>query len=122
MEVGKLVVILGPMFAGKSTKLIEIVNRYNIMKRKTIVLKYHQDNRYGNGDKLITHDKREHPAFAVSEISAQLESLGDYDIIGIDEGQFYSDVYLHVKLDRTLLQQARPPGEDSYSFSIIKYF
>ena len=31
---GKIIVIIGPMFSGKSTKLIEYINRYVYKKKK----------------------------------------------------------------------------------------
>jgi thymidine kinase len=92
MENGKIILILGPMFAGKTTKLIEMVNRYTIMKKNTIVIRYQFDERYSNERKIVTHDKKEYPAVPMSSITSQMETLVEFDVIGIDEGQFYSDV------------------------------
>jgi thymidine kinase len=89
---GKIIVIIGPMFSGKSTKLIEYINRYVYKKKKVIMLKFHMDTRYSEKDVLVTHDKREYPAIPVSEIGPMVESIKDYEVIGIDEGQFYCDV------------------------------
>lgn len=54
---GKLTMILGPMFSGKSTELIYTVNRYKHKNKKTVLVKYGEDTRYGDDDKVITHDK-----------------------------------------------------------------
>lgn len=90
---GKIIVIIGPMFSGKSTKLIELINRYVYKKKKVLMLKFNLDTRYTENDVLVTHDKREYPALPVSEIGPMMESIQDYEVIGIDEGQFYCDVY-----------------------------
>ena len=90
---GKIIVIIGPMFSGKSTKLIEIINRYVYKKKKVIMLKFHMDTRYSEKDILVTHDNREYPAIPVSEIGPMMDTIKDYEVIGIDEGQFYVDVY-----------------------------
>ncbi len=98
---GKIIVIVGPMFSGKSTKLIEYINRYVYKKKKVIMLKFHMDTRYSQNDVLVTHDKREYPALPVSEIGPMVESIMDYEVIGIDEGQFYCDVII-IYLDCTI--------------------
>ena len=57
VEGGKLKMIIGPMFSGKSTDLINSVNRYKHKNKKTILVKYELDDRYSDGDKVVTHDK-----------------------------------------------------------------
>jgi thymidine kinase len=54
---GKLTMILGPMFSGKSTDLINSVNRYKHKNKKTVLVKYEFDTRYDDGSKVVTHDK-----------------------------------------------------------------
>jgi thymidine kinase len=92
---GKIIVIIGPMFSGKSTKLIEYINRYVYKKKKVIMLKFHMDTRYSENEVLVTHDKREYPAIPVSEIGPMVDTIRDYEVIGIDEGQFYCDVIIN---------------------------
>lgn len=55
-QVGKLKLIIGPMFSGKSTELINTVKRYKYKNKKTILVKFDQDNRYSSEDKVVTHD------------------------------------------------------------------
>jgi len=57
VEGGKIKLIIGPMFSGKSTELITSVNRYKHKNKKTMLVKFAQDNRYSEGDKVVTHDK-----------------------------------------------------------------
>ena len=43
---GKIEVIIGPMFSGKSTRLIEIIRKYTYKAKKTIMIKFHDDKIY----------------------------------------------------------------------------
>ena len=54
---GKITLIIGPMFSGKSTELAKRINRYNIKQKKTVIVRFSRDTRYTTEDKLITHDK-----------------------------------------------------------------
>ena len=82
------------MFSGKSTELIRRLKRYQIARYECLIVKYSRDNRYNDGDEAIaTHDKQ---TLAASVSATSLKPLEDktldYDVIGIDEGQFFPDV------------------------------
>ena len=53
---GRIELIMGPMFAGKSTELMRRVRRHNISGKKTLYIKYIADDRYSN-ECIATHDK-----------------------------------------------------------------
>lgn len=93
--IGHIELIIGPMFSGKSTELLRRINRFNISKHKCILIKYLNDNRY-NSNNVITHDKIEYNILSIKtdNISNIFNELNKYDIIGIDEGQFYKDINL----------------------------
>lgn len=91
MPRGKIELIMGPMFSGKSTELIRRVNRLNIAGRSILYIKHGSDNRYGNMD-LYTHDKRSVEAISATELMPIYAQASNYDVIGIDEGQFYPDI------------------------------
>ena len=86
-------VIIGPMFSGKTTELLRLFNRALIAKRKTILIKYSNDNRY-NKTYIVTHDKS---MSAKAMNCIKLNDLKEYIImekvedIFIDELQFYED-------------------------------
>ena len=99
-EGGKIILIIGPMFSGKSTKLMKHMNISKLQKKSAMVVKYDRDNRYSNENKLVTHDRYnyffysriEFPAISANKISDVYDELLPYEVIGIDEGQFYDDV------------------------------
>ena len=47
---GRIELILGPMFSGKSTRLIETIRKYTYKAKKTIMIKYYADQRYSEKD------------------------------------------------------------------------
>jgi thymidine kinase len=56
-EGGKINLIVGPMFSGKSTKLMKHINICRLQKRTNIIVKFDKDKRYSNENKLVTHDR-----------------------------------------------------------------
>lgn len=88
---GRIQLIIGPMFSGKTTELIRLLKRYQFANYHCLVIKYNKDIRY-NPDCVVSHDKQSLEAVKAAELSPFLESANDYDVIGIDEGQFFPDV------------------------------
>jgi len=88
---GEIQLILGPMFAGKSTELIRRVRRYQVARRKVVVVKPQIDDRYGSSG-VVTHDRLTFPGLAPGSLSEVQDQLMGCDVIGIDEGQFFSDI------------------------------
>ena len=89
---GKIYLIIGPMFSGKSTELIRNIKRFKIKKLSTAVVSTKLDNRFTDNDSITTHDNIEYPAFRCEKIYDLREKLLNFDVIAIDEGQFYSDI------------------------------
>lgn len=95
LNVGQIQLILGPMFSGKSTELIRRISRYTISEKKCVIIKYSKDNRYSNhDDKLYTHNKEIHEAISTHSLTngLSIQIKEEYDVIGIDEGQFFTDL------------------------------
>lgn len=89
---GQIQMILGPMFSGKSTELIRRLKRLQIAKYKCLTVKYSKDMRYDPND-ISTHDQVKLKAsIAVNELNPIREMAENYEVIGIDEGQFYPDI------------------------------
>jgi thymidine kinase len=102
MTVGYLELIIGPMFSGKTTALIDIYEKNTILGKNLYVVNYSGDTRY-HESMLSTHDKKMIPCVFASKLSELF--LGEVvldahnaDVILINEGQFFPDLYQIVKL------------------------
>ena len=89
---GRLVLILGPMFSGKSTRLIEIIRKFTYKAKKTIMIKYFGDKRFSEKSEVVTHDLIKYDSLDCRNLRDSFEILKNYDVIGIDEGQFFPDL------------------------------
>jgi thymidine kinase len=94
---GSIELIIGPMFCGKSTELLRRIRKYEIVDKKCICIKYSKDNRYEDvsqesGRQIKTHDKVSYPAIVTSCLHEVMDTVMEYDVIGIDEGQFFGDL------------------------------
>ncbi len=49
MNQGYLELIIGPMYAGKSTELIKKINVYKFLEKKMVAINHKINNRYGQG-------------------------------------------------------------------------
>ena len=86
--------IIGPMFAGKSSAIIGMIRRNNFIGRKMLCITSIIDKRYSDTAKIITHDKDSYPAIAVKALE-ELRLLSCYhqaECIIIEESQFFPDL------------------------------
>jgi thymidine kinase len=86
---GRLEVICGPMFAGKTEELLRRVRRALIAGRRVVVVSHTLDDRNGP-DRLTSHAGIYHPSVPVptaADIERALAS--DTEIVAIDEAQFF---------------------------------
>ena len=89
--VGKLNLIVGPMYSGKTSEIISRYHRHNVIGKKCVFIKYNGDNRYSLEDKIVSHNFIEKNAIATDLLNKVDEIVQDFDIILVDEIQFYSD-------------------------------
>ncbi|GAB4535165.1 MAG: thymidine kinase [Anaerolineales bacterium] len=88
-HVGRIEIITGSMFCGKTEELIRRLRRATIARRKVQVFKPTIDDRYAHAQ-VASHagsSFEAHPVAAASEIPSLLQE--DTDVIGIDEAQFF---------------------------------
>lgn len=103
-----LTLIIGCMFAQKSTELLRKIRRSAAIGHNTLVINHSSDTRYTEEGKevvsIITHDKETvkssgniitSPASSLAEISTKY-NVNDFDLVVIDEGQFFSDLFKFV--------------------------
>lgn len=108
----RLHLITGPMFSGKTTKLIKYVDDYvssngcqisNSIsplyesQDKVIIYKYFLDDRYSS-TKISTHDKVMRPAISCKSLVPHLKECDGKEIVAIDEAQFFDDLHEFIHL------------------------
>jgi thymidine kinase len=91
LGIGRVELILGPMFAGKTTELLRRVDRAKLARRRCIVMKYGRDIRYSQ-DSVATHDHQTHIAIPCDRLMVHLPKCLACDLIAVDEGQFFPDL------------------------------
>ena len=85
------------MFSGKTSELIRRISRARIAKRRTLVVKHESDTRWSSTGVIATHSgSRLESTIAVTNMSQVMDYVvntkSDYDLIAVDEGQFYPDL------------------------------
>ena len=92
---GQLDIYLGPMFSGKTSRLLQILSLYADLGYKVAYINSSLDTR---GENISPHNSlyKENGKFSgITKIKAILLKeiyVEPYDIIGVDEAQFFADV------------------------------
>ncbi|MCS6955045.1 MAG: thymidine kinase [Candidatus Calescibacterium sp.] len=94
-EGGWIELIVGCMFSGKSEEMIRRVKRAIIANQKVIVFKPKIDKRYDK-DKVVSHNGIKIEAFVVDNPIEIYEISQKYDVIAIDEAQFFNNELIEV--------------------------
>lgn len=89
---GSIELILGPMFSGKTTELFRRIRRYTFANYRCIVIKYRKDQRYAAAGEASTHDQLMFAANPCERLAEAVDEVANFDVIGIDEGQFFPDL------------------------------
>lgn len=111
-----ITVIYGPMFAGKSSTLINKARKYESVRGSSALcmIKHARDTRYdenpakagfdpaeagfSTGTSVVSHDGVRYPAVAVSHLmSITDDQLSQVSRVFIDEGQFFPDLIEFIK-------------------------
>ncbi len=68
------------------------MRKYVYKAKKTIMVKYYADQRYSEKSEVVTHDLIKYDSINCKLLRNSFETLKQYDVIGIDEGQFFADL------------------------------
>ena len=91
-------IILGPMFAGKSSRILSIESRYASLGMRVLILKHSSDTRYGQYDDVITHDRRRVPCRRLLSLNElEEETLARFDVVIVDEAHFFPGLVAFVR-------------------------
>lgn len=89
MQRGRIEVVSGVMFSGKSEELIRRVRRAVIARKRVQVFTSHLDDRYGGVYRIGTHDGRQIEAIPIHRSVQVVERAHrDVEVVAIDEAQF----------------------------------
>ena len=97
---GYLELFIGPMFSGKTSKILELYKQLKFCNITVLVINYAEDKRY-HSENLSTHDKIMIPCVSDLLLHNIIENrdinIDEYDTILINEGQFFPDLFDCVK-------------------------
>jgi thymidine kinase len=95
---GYLEIILGPMFSGKTSKILEVYKQCMFSNISVVAINHISDNRYSE-TMISTHDKQMIPCLQTTrlydlfEIEIYKNRIQTCKVILINEGQFFEDLY-----------------------------
>lgn len=89
---GYLEIIIGPMFSGKTSKLLEIYKQCTFCNIPVAVINHCSDTRY-HPELLSSHDKITIPCIQTATIASVWKNILHVDVILINEAQFFEDLY-----------------------------
>lgn len=87
---GRIEVVCGSMFSGKTEELIRRMKRAQFAQQKVEIFKPAIDTRYSDDD-VVTHEGVAIHSTPVDNSSSILLLGNECDVIGIDEAQFFDD-------------------------------
>ena len=94
-DAGKIEVICGCMFSGKTEELIRRIRRAQIAKLSVIVFKPFIDSRYSKNE-IVSHNNIKIESHSLKS-SIEIKNYSqNFDLIGIDEAQFFDKNILKV--------------------------
>ena len=85
---GRIEVVCGSMFSGKTEELIRRLRRAQFAKQKVEIFKPAIDVRYSE-EEVVSHDKSHILSTPIDSSASILLLSSDCDVVGIDEAQFF---------------------------------
>ena len=111
---GYLEIFMGPMFSGKTSKLLEIYKQYKFCNMNITVINHSSETRYSN-HMLSTHDKVMIPCIhtkILGDLWNTHVNIQKSEIILINEGQFFEDLASFVTVMLTYKKKVYIAGLD----------
>jgi thymidine kinase len=84
---GRIEVVCGSMFSGKTEELIRRLRRAQFAKQRVEIFKPAIDVRYSEED-VVSHDQNHIPSTPIESSASILLLSSNIDVVGIDEAQF----------------------------------
>ncbi|HHT29373.1 MULTISPECIES: thymidine kinase [Petrimonas] len=87
---GRIEVICGSMFSGKTEELLRRLRRAKIARQEVEIFKPAIDVRYSQ-EEVVSHDRNSIPSTPVEHSSNILLLSSEVEVVGIDEAQFFDN-------------------------------
>lgn len=87
---GRIEVVCGSMFSGKTEELIRRMKRAEFARQKVEIFKPALDTRYSE-EEVVSHDSNHILSTPIESSASILLLATDVDVVGIDEAQFFDD-------------------------------
>lgn len=94
-KAGRIEVICGSMFSGKTEELIRRLKRAQFANQQIAVFKPVIDTRYSDKD-VVSHDLHSAPCTPLKDPASMLDISPEIRVVGIDEAQFFSEELIGV--------------------------
>ncbi|MBR3067041.1 MAG: thymidine kinase [Prevotella sp.] len=85
---GRIEVVCGSMFSGKTEELIRRMRRAQFARQRVEIFKPAIDVRYSEED-VVSHDQKHIQSTPIDSSASILLLANDIDVVGIDEAQFF---------------------------------
>ncbi len=85
---GRIEVVCGSMFSGKTEELIRRMRRAKFARQQVVIFKPTVDTRYSECD-VVSHDRHSISSIPVDKAARILDLSEGIDVVGIDEAQFF---------------------------------
>jgi thymidine kinase len=99
---GHLAMYMGPMYSGKTSKLLELYKQFSFCNIATSVVNYAEDARYTTESMVSTHDKQMIPCVLSMSLfesfPIESETFNKFSVYLINEGQFFNDIVEWTKI------------------------
>ena len=92
---GRIEVVCGSMFSGKTEELIRRMKRAKFAKQKVEIFKPSIDTRYSDED-VVSHDQNSIHSTPIESSGSLLLLASDIDVVGIDEAQLFDNGLVEV--------------------------
>ena len=87
---GRIEVVCGSMFSGKTEELIRRMRRAQFARQRVEIFKPSIDVRYSEED-VVSHDQKHIPSTPIDSSASILLLAEDIEVVGIDEAQFFDE-------------------------------
>jgi thymidine kinase len=95
---GRIELIIGCMYSGKTTEIMRQIKRYKTLNKNIIVITHSSDNRYYDSGNISTHNRDNMSAIPLLNLKdiynhEEYKEFNKAEVIFIEEGQFFPDLY-----------------------------